>query len=272
VQESPRDDVLRLLMFDQGSGPPIVVVQPLQGRWQWMRRFLNALSAQCRVITYTLCSDLGSDVCPDTPQGFERYVRQLENVIDCARVERFALCGISFGGTVAVRYAARYPGRITHLVIQSSPGPGWRANPEQNRYVSNPVLTLPRFLLSAFGRLRVELKAGLPRPWDRFVFIVRAALTALHYPPMPHLMANRVRLMEALNLAEDAARVSAPTLVVTGEPGIERVVPVESTKQYLAYIPHSRYEMIPNAGHTVSLIHPECLARITSEFVNGSHS
>ena len=259
-------------MFDQGSGPPIVVVQPLQGRWQWMRRFLDALSAQCRVITYTLCGDIGSEDCPDAPRDFDRYVRQLENVIEHAHVDRFALCGISFGGTVALRYTARHPGRITHLVIQSSPGPGWRASAEQNRYVSNPVLTLPGFLWAAFGRLRVELRAGLPRPWERFAFVARAGLTALRYPPMPHTMANRVRLMEAVDLAQDASLVSAPTLIVTGEPGIERVVPVESTKRYLAYIPHSRYEMIDNAGHTVSLVQPERLARITCEFINANRS
>ena len=259
-------------MFDQGSGPPVIVVQPLQGRWQWMRRFLQALSARCRVITYTLCGDIGSEACDRVPDAFEGYVQQLEKIIDASRIERFALCGISFGGTVAVRYAARHPGRITHLVIQSSPGPGWRANPEQNRYVSNPVLTLPKFLWTAFSRLRVELQAGLPRPWDRVVFVVRAAMTALRYPPLPHVMAHRVRLMEAEDLAQDASSVSAPTLIVTGEPGIERVVPVESTKRYLAYIPNSRYEMIENAGHTVSLIHPERLARITSEFINAGRS
>jgi len=199
-------------------------------------------------------------------------VQQLEHVVERAGLERFAVCGISFGGTVAVRYAARHPGRVTHLVIQSSPGPGWRADAEQNRYVSRPVLTLPKFLWKAFGRVRVELNAGLPRVWDRIALVVRAAITAVRYPPLPHVMANRVRLMEAVDLAQDAGRVTAPTLVVTGEPGIDRVVPVESTKKYLAYIPNSRYTMIDNAGHTVSLIHPERLARVVCEFINASRS
>src|SRR6516162_5801911 len=117
-------------MFDRGAGPPVIVVQALHGRWQWMRLFLDSLSKRCRVITYTLCGDFGAELCSDGAQGFDQYVRQLENVIDHARLERFALCGISFGGTVAVRYAARNPGRVTHLVIQSAPGPGWRAAPE----------------------------------------------------------------------------------------------------------------------------------------------
>src|ERR1041384_2924990 len=110
-------------MFDQGSRPPIVVVQPLQGRWQWMRRILDGLSRKCRVITYTLYGDFGADHRIDASQGFDQFVRQLEEVIDRAGLDRTALCGISFGGTVALRYAALHPRRVSHLVIASSPGP-----------------------------------------------------------------------------------------------------------------------------------------------------
>ena len=137
-------------IFDKGSGPPIVVVQPLQGRWQWMRRFLDALAERCRVITYTLCGDLGSDRSLDVSLGFDAYVHQLKDVIDRVGLERTAVCGISFGGTVAARYAARYPDRVTHLIIASSPGPGWQANADQAPYISRPFLTLPIVLWAAF--------------------------------------------------------------------------------------------------------------------------
>src|SRR5262245_9649774 len=99
-------------MFDKGSGPVVIIVQPLQGRWQWMRGFLEALSGECRVISYSLSGDFGADRRFDQGQGFDQYVRQLEDVMSQARLERAALCGISFGGTVAVRYAARHPERV----------------------------------------------------------------------------------------------------------------------------------------------------------------
>src|SRR4051812_19066338 len=137
-------------MFDKGSGPAVVIVQPLQGRWQWMRPFLEALARQCRVITYTLAGDFGSDRGVDPRQGFDVYVRQLEDVIARAGVERAAVCGISFGGTVAVRYAARHPERVTRLIVASSPGPEWHITPDQARYVSRPLLMLPLFLATAF--------------------------------------------------------------------------------------------------------------------------
>jgi pimeloyl-ACP methyl ester carboxylesterase len=259
-------------MFDKGSGPTVVVVQPLQGRWQWTRRFLEALSRRCRVITYTLAGDFGSDRPMDSAQGFDLFVRQLEDVIDRAGVERAALCGISFGGTVAIRYASLHPERVSHLIVASSPGPGWRANPRQARYVSRPLLTLPVFALTALVRLHAEVAAALPRPGERLAFAMRSAVALLRYPPLPPLMARRVRLMQTLDLTEDCRRISAPALIVTGHPSLDRVVPVESTRRYLLYIPNSRYEMMENSGHSGSLTQPDQLAGIVGTFVNASSS
>ena len=222
------------MVFDKGSGKVIVVVQPLQGRWQWMRRFLEALAARCRVVSYTLAGDFGSDRRMDLSRG-STVRSQLEDVMDAAKIERAALCGISFGGAVAVRYAARHPDRVTHLVVASSPGPGWRANPEQTSYVARPLLTLPVFAVTALMRLYAEVAAALPRPADRLAFAVRSAIPALRYPAWPPLMAARVRLLETLDLAGDCARIATPTLIVTGAPSLDRVVPIESTRRYLAH-------------------------------------
>lgn len=260
------------MLFDKGSGKVIVVVQPLQGRWQWMRRLLEALATGGRVVTYTLAGDFGSDRRSDPAQGFDLYVRQLEDVMDAAKIERAALCGISFGGAVAVRYAARHPERVSHLVIASTPGPAWRANPEQTSYVARPLLTLPLFAFTALRRLHDEVAAALPRPADRLAFALRGASAVLRYPPRPPLMAARVRLLQSLDLAGDCARIAAPTLIVTGEPALDRVVPVESTRTYLTHIRDSRYEMMDGTGHSGSLTQPERLARIVGTFVNAVSS
>jgi 3-oxoadipate enol-lactonase len=259
-------------MFDQGSGLPIVVVQPLQGRWQWMRPFLDALSEQCRVVTYTLAGDFGADRPMDRARGFDLFVEQLEDAMVLARIDRAALCGISFGGTVAVRFAARYPERVTHLVIASSPGPGWNATQEQTRYVTRPLLTLPIFLWTAYHRLSPEMTAAFPHLGARAMFVAHATARALRYPAWPPAMAARVRLMQTVDLAADCARITAPTLVVTGEPSLDMVVPVASTKQYLNRIRDCRYEMMDRTGHSGSLTQPERLARIVGTFVNASHS
>ena len=98
-------------MFDEGTGQPLIVVPGVQGRWEWMAPALRALGRYCRTISYSLCGDIGSGVRFDPALGFDNYLRQLDSVFDEAGVRRAALCGVSYGGFVALRYAARRPER-----------------------------------------------------------------------------------------------------------------------------------------------------------------
>ena len=41
-------------MLDVGSGPPVVVLPGVQGRWEWMRPAVGALAERCRVLTDSL--------------------------------------------------------------------------------------------------------------------------------------------------------------------------------------------------------------------------
>ncbi len=93
-------------MFDRGQGPALVVVQGLHGRWEWMKPALIELAGRCRTISYSLSGDIGSGERPDPDQGFDNYLRQLDTILDVAGLARVALCGVSFGGFVALRYAA----------------------------------------------------------------------------------------------------------------------------------------------------------------------
>lgn len=249
-------------MFDKGSGQALIVIPGLQGRWEWMAPALEQLTQYGRVVSYSLAP----------AKTFDDLLQQLDAVFEAKGLGRAVLCGVSFGGTIAVRYAALHPERVSRLVIVSSPGPEWRANAEQTRYVSRPLLTLPLFLLAASRRLRAELGPALPSAVDRMRFAVRAGLTAVRYPASPHLMAERVRLMQTIDLGAEARRVTAPTLVVTGHPSLDLVVPVESTRQYLTFIRGSRYEMMETTGHAGSLTQPLTLARLVGDFVNANRS
>jgi len=48
------------------------------------------------------------------------WVADLEQVVDSAGLERFVLLGMSQGGPIAIEYAARHPGRVSHLVMYGS--------------------------------------------------------------------------------------------------------------------------------------------------------
>ena len=52
-----------------------------------------------------------------TDASLDVLVTDLEAVVDAAKLERFALLGISQGGAVSIAYAVRHPERVSHLVL-----------------------------------------------------------------------------------------------------------------------------------------------------------
>jgi 3-oxoadipate enol-lactonase len=259
-------------IFDRGSGPPLIVVPGVQGRWEWMQPALDALSRACRTISYTLCGDFGSGMPLDRKLGFECYMRQLDAVVERTGVQRFALCGVSYGGWIALRYAARRPERVSALILVSAPSPGWSPSARQRSYISRPWLSTPAFVLGAPFRVWPEIRAALPSWTSRIRFAVGQGLRVLTAPSIPSLMAARVRQEQALDFCGDCGLVRAPTLILSGEEGLDTVVPVAVTQRFQSLIPGARYEMLNGTGHLGLVTQPERFARLVSGFVRADGS
>jgi pimeloyl-ACP methyl ester carboxylesterase len=233
-----------------------------------MRPALEELAKRSRTISYTLCGDFGAGRRIDRSIGFENYLRQLDAVLDGAGLARAALCGVSYGGLVALRYAATRPERVTALVISSSPAPGWVPTDQQRRWVSRPLRSVPGFVATSPGRLLPEIAAALPDLGSRVAFSVRHALRVAAAPMKPRLMASRITWQQTMDFRPDCAAVTAPTLVITGEEGLDRVVPVAVTRRYGSLIPGAQCATIERTGHIGLLTRPERWASAVAEFVS----
>jgi 3-oxoadipate enol-lactonase len=258
-------------MFDRGQGPALVVVQGVHGRWEWMTPALEQLAARCRAISYSLCGDLGSGVRPDPAQGFDNYLHQLDAVLDRAGVAHVALCGISFGGLVALRYAATRPERVTSLVLASSPAPGWKPNSQQARWITRPWISAPAFVATAPMRVWPEVRAAFPTWSARLGFFVAQALRTASAPMIPSLMAERITLAQQLDFGPDCARIRVPTLVLTGEEPLDRVVPVSSTRSFCTLIPGAESRVLARTGHLGVMTQPDRFADVVGKFVHAHH-
>lgn len=257
-------------MFDQGSGTPLVVIPGIQGRWEWMTPTLRELQKRCRAVSYSLCGDAGSGMRFDPALGFSNFLRQLDEILDRTRLERAALCGISYGGFIALRYAATRPERVTSLILASSPSPGWTPNERQQRYVRRPWRSAPAFVVGAPFRLWPEIHAAFDTSRERVAFSVRHAARVVAAPIFPPAMAERVTLQQSMDFAPDCAKVKAPTLVVTGEDDLDRVVPAQVTRRYRQLIPGAGYVQMKRTGHLGMLTHPAQFADIVTGFINAN--
>ena len=86
---------------------------------------LHALAAEHRLIRYDERGNGLSDWNVNDI-SFEAFVRDLETVVDAARLDRFSLLGVSQGCPVSIAYAVRNPGRVSHLVLYGGYARGWR--------------------------------------------------------------------------------------------------------------------------------------------------
>src|SRR3954467_13377079 len=138
-------------IVDRGSGPPLVLIPGLQGRWEYLRPAVEALSRSFRVLTFSLG---GRDL--------DGYAHDVDALMTEAGVERATICGVSFGGLIAVRFAARYASRCEALVLASTPKPLLRLRPRHQVYLRAPWIFGPIFLAETPFRLRPEIRAAIP--------------------------------------------------------------------------------------------------------------
>jgi len=254
-------------MIDIGQGPPLVLLPGIQGRWEWIAPTVRALAEGCRVIAFSFPGEPASGCEHEPALGFEMFVRQIDAMLDRAGIESAAVCGVSFGGLVAVHYAARRPGRTRALAVVSAPGPDWLPDDRARRYMRAPIRSIPAFAVTAAGRLIPEVRAALPSTSHWIGFLARHAGRVLASPMSPARMTDRLRLVDPSDTAAACACVRAPTLVVTGEPGLDRVVPVESTRGYARAIRGAELVQLDRTGHLGLVTRPHQFADIVGGFV-----
>jgi 3-oxoadipate enol-lactonase len=248
--------------FDAGEGQPIVVIPGIEGRWRWMLPALRALSRRRRTISASL----------RRAKTMDELAAQVDVLLDDRGIAKAGICGVSFGGLVALRYAASRRERTAALVIVSTPSPSWKPSPQQARYLARPWLSLPAFCATAPGRLWPEVTTAIDARGAQLTFAVSHFSRIAASPANPSDMAGRIALLARHDIRADCASVTAPTLVVTGEESLDRVVPVSSTREYTRLIAGARYEVMSGTGHIGLVTQPERFARIVGDFIDASCS
>jgi len=64
--------------------------------------------------------------------------------------------------------------------------------------------------------------------------------------------------------------VTAPTLIVTGDDGLDRLVPPESTRQYRRYMTRTTVARLEGTGHMGTVTRAGTFAALVGDFV-GAH-
>lgn len=212
-------DGTRIAYAVHGSGPPLVKASNwlthLEIDWGspvW-RHWLEDLPRGRAMIRYDErgCGLSDRDV---DDLSLDAWVGDLEAVVDAAALDRFALIGISQGGPIAIAYAVRHPGRVSHLILYGSYARGrLRRQPSpQEREEAEVLLSLIRVGWGrpnpAFRRVftTLFLPHATPGQMEWFDELQRVSTSAE--------MAVRIRrARNDLDVTAVAEQVAVPTLV-----------------------------------------------------------
>ncbi len=228
-------------MIVRGQGTPLVFIPGIQGRWELLKPAVDALAERHRVLTFSLDQTR-------TPDCFAEWTTEIARGLDEAGESSAAIVGVSFGGLIAVKFAAAFPERTRALVLASTPRARGIVSSHVDAYLRHPRLSVPLFAFRAIGRLGPELMATRKTWMSRAGAAINYTWRALRWPMDPVRMVAWVRAWPAARVDDACRDVRAPTLVITGDEALNRVVPVADTLEYLTLIANARHETFARHG------------------------
>jgi pimeloyl-ACP methyl ester carboxylesterase len=241
-----------------GEGPPLVLVPGLAGGFELLGPLARLLAHQFRVISYQL---RGEDDCFALRRrfGLQDLVEDLAEFLAWHGLESPAIFGVSFGGVLAMEFAARFPYRLEHLIIQ---GAGARFERGLLQRIAGTVLTrypLPSDnpFVNQFFNL---LFGGRQKPGPLFQFVTRQC-----WQTDQSVMAHRFRLVEQFDMEGRLERIRVPTLVLAGDRDL--LVSEASLKQLCRGVSQSKLVRLPGCGHLAFVTQPYRVAEEVESFL-----
>jgi pimeloyl-ACP methyl ester carboxylesterase len=211
---------------------------------QWMHQ-IAYFRRRYRVVAADLRGHGRSDAPHEASYALEAFIGDLEAVLRELRVaEPFVLVAHSFGGPVALTFAARHPKRVGRLILVAT-APEIRLGRVRELLLRMP---LP---LEALERLRPTLAPQLHAP----LFVLKRVLTGTLLP---------WRGWELLPL------LHTPTLILGGQ--FDFLVPVATLQRMRAQIAGARFQLVRYARHLPQLERPDAVNRAIEGFIEQRRS
>ena len=232
-----------------GEGPPLVLVHGAMSHGGFWRPQLEELADEFTVVAW---DEPGAGESSDVPADFtlDGYARCLAGLIEALDLAPAHVCGLSWGGTIALALFRDHPGCVRSLVLADSYA-GWRGSLSAEE--CEVRLESGRQVAAAEPDELESLWPGLTAPG--VTSEVSAELNEVLSSFRPASVRLASELMAACDLRAVLPSVDVPTLLLWGE--LDERSPRAVAEQIKAGIPGSRLVFIPGAGHVSSLEQPE---------------
>jgi pimeloyl-ACP methyl ester carboxylesterase len=245
--------------MEWGDGPPLVLIPGLAGGYGLLGPLARLLAENYRVISYQL---RGEDDCFALRQRFalSDLVGDLGEFLDLLCLERPAIFGVSFGGALALEFAARFPHRLRALAVQ---GTGSKFERSLLQRIAGMVLS--RYPLPSdnpFVNQFFNLLFGArQKPGPLFEFVTRQC-----WQTDQSVMAHRFHLVERFNIKDRLKLIRVPALIIAGNRDL--LVSQGSLRELSAGIPDAQTVQMSGCGHLAFVTQPRRIANEVCRFLS----
>jgi 3-oxoadipate enol-lactonase len=239
--------------FDHGKkyGLPVVFTHGmLFDHRMWLPQ-IAALGNRFRVIAYDVRGH-GKSTIGDGQYTYRMFVEDLVALLDHLQIESAVLCGLSMGGSIALRTVELYPERVRALVLCDCNGAA--DSNEAKCWRELAINEVKQNGLAAFAEDFIR-KVFAPRTFSsrpEIVEMIRS--TILGISPLAvcgALLAQAART----DTTSTFPLINVPTLLLAGEK--DGLTPPSLMRSMHEKIPASEFRIISGAGHVSNLENAE---------------
>ncbi len=264
---------IRLYYEEAGAGLPLVFVHEWAGEAASWAPQMRYFARRYRVIAFNARGYPPSDV-PSDPAAYsqDRAVDDIGGLMDGLGIDRAHVCGLSMGGYATLLFGLRYAERALSLGVC---GAGYGSGADREAFRRGNLETADRLDREGMpavaetysrGPTRVQFQAKDPQGWDEFRVQLAAGSALGRGLTLRGVQLNRPSVYD---LKEQLRRLTAPTLVVTGDEDDPAVEPSLFIKRQVRT---AGLLVLPNTGHTVNLEEPALFNACLLEFLTAVDS
>ncbi|HEV8574346.1 MAG TPA: adenylate/guanylate cyclase domain-containing protein [Dehalococcoidia bacterium] len=212
IQYATTSDGVNIAYWALGEGRPFVHMPWFRSshiQLEWAipeyRRWYAELYRNKRLIRYD-GRGIGMSDRNVSDFSLDALVADVAAVVDRLELEQFALFGVLHTGPVAIAYAARYPERVSHLIL-------WCTYARSSDYASSSQVRATRGLMEEDWNTYTETLAHVRLGWSegesarQFAGLVRESIT-------PQALQEIITAYRDLDVSSLLPKVKAPALVL----------------------------------------------------------
>jgi pimeloyl-ACP methyl ester carboxylesterase len=250
----------------KGAGPPLIL---LHGGGTWLYSFrhnIDELSHHFSVYAIDLPGHgFTRPLVKAVKYDAAAICRSLKEFMDRTGISTSHFAGHSWGGGWAIFFADQHPDRVSKLVLINSSGMHRR---EHRMWEIMKIPILGKFLIQCITPQTI--RKGLSDSFfDRTlvtVDMVNHVFYPLRRPEIRNAQLSFSRNVNWEQTRDAVARISNPALIIWGRH--DRYIDVKYGRQMAGLMPHARFVVLENCGHSS---HEECPAevnRLMIDFLN----